>query len=94
MIPKVDNLTSTVTTWAEYEVEAVLDRPMEDRPGERGVRNRARGKRTQAVYLRVVYVPDPIPNSVFVITAYELGPKTRQALRLRRKREFFQGLRA
>jgi hypothetical protein len=26
-------------------------------------------------YLRVIYVADPAPDSVFVITAYELGPK-------------------
>ena len=70
---------------AEYEVEAVLDRPMEDRPGEGGVRI-ALGQTDAGRYLRVVYVPDPIPNSVFVITAYELGPKAKRALRRRRKR--------
>ena len=70
---------------AEHEVEAVLDRPMEDRPGERGARI-ALGQTSAGRYLRVVYVPDPIPNSVFVITAYELGPKAKRALRRRRKR--------
>jgi len=38
-------------------------------------------------YLRVIYVPDPSPGSLFVITSYELGPKAKQALRRRRKRK-------
>ena len=46
----------------------------------------ALGQTDAGRYLRVVYVPDPIPNSVFVITAYELGPKAKRALRRRRKR--------
>ena len=70
---------------AEYEVEAVLDRPMEDRPGEGGVRI-ALGQTDEGRYLRVVYAQDAIPDSVFVITAYELGPKAKRALRRRRKR--------
>ena len=52
---------------AEDEVEAVLDRPIEDRPVEGGARI-ALGQTTAGRYLRVVYVPDPIPNAVFVIT--------------------------
>jgi hypothetical protein len=36
-------------------------------------------------YLRVIYVPDPKPGSVFVIAAYELGEKARKALRRRQK---------
>jgi hypothetical protein len=35
----------------------------------------------------VVYVPDPEPDSVFVIRAYELGPKAKRALRRRRRRK-------
>ena len=69
---------------AEDEVEAVLQHPMEDRPGEGGVRI-ALGQTTAGRYLRVVYVPDPIPDSLFVITAYELGPKAKRALRRRRR---------
>jgi hypothetical protein len=38
-------------------------------------------------YLRVIYVPDPEPDSLFVITAYELGPKALRALRRRRRRK-------
>lgn len=71
---------------SEAEVEDVLGRPMEDRPGREGSRvalGRTRGGR----YLRVVYVPDPSPGSVFVITAYSLGPKALRALRRRRKKK-------
>ena len=53
---------------------------------EEGGARIALGQTAEGRYLRVVYVPDPIPNSVFVITAYELGPKARRALRRRRKR--------
>jgi hypothetical protein len=28
-------------------------------------------------YLKVIYLPDAIPESGFVITAYELGPKAK-----------------
>ncbi|MBI4454808.1 MAG: DUF4258 domain-containing protein [Acidobacteria bacterium] len=70
----------------EIEVEDVLARPMEDRPGREGTRvavGQSRGGR----YLRVIYVPDPVPDSAFVITAYELGPKAMKALRRRQRRK-------
>jgi hypothetical protein len=70
----------------EEEAESVLARPFEDRPGREGSRV-ALGKTTAGRYLRVIYVPDPEPTSVFVITAYELGPKAKQALRRRRRRK-------
>ena len=58
---------------AESEVEDVLHRPIEDRPGREG--SRVAVGRTQAGrYLRVIYVPDTVPDSVFVITAFRLGP--------------------
>ena len=71
----------------EAEVEAVLARPLEDRPGKEGSRV-ALGQTPAGRYLRVIYVPDPIPGSIFVITAYDLGPKARRALgrRLRKKK--------
>lgn len=53
----------------EREVEDVLRRPMEDRPGREGSRV-AVGWTEGGHYIRVIYVPDPIPNSAFVITAY------------------------
>ena len=72
---------------SETEVEEVLARPLEDRPGKDGSRV-ALGRTQRGRYLRVIYVPDPAPGSIFVLTAYDLGPKARRALgrRLRRSR--------
>jgi hypothetical protein len=70
----------------EREVEDVLGRPIEDRPGRDSTRvtiGQTRGGR----FLRVIYVPDGQPGSVFVITAHELGPKALRALRRRRKKK-------
>lgn len=69
----------------EVEVEDVLARPIEDRPGSEGSRV-ALGQTEAGRYLKVIYVPDPVPGSVFVITAYDLGPKALKALRHRRKK--------
>lgn len=69
----------------EAEVEDVLARPIEDRPGAKGSRV-ALGQTQAGRYLKVIYVPDPAPGSVFVITAYDLGPKALKALRRRRKK--------
>ena len=70
---------------SEAEVEDVLVRPIEDRPGAEGSRV-ALGQTEAGRYLKVMYVPDPVPGSVFVITAYDLGPKALKALRRRRKK--------
>ncbi len=71
----------------EKEVEDVMARPMEDRPGKDGSRV-AVGQTRAGRFLRVIYVPAPVPDSIFVITAYDLGPKAKLALRrrLRKKR--------
>lgn len=69
---------------SESEVEEVLRRPGEDRPGSEGSRV-ALGQTRGGRYLRVIYVPDPEPKSVFVITAYELTGKARTAYRRRRR---------
>ena len=69
----------------EAEVEDVLQAPGEDRPGREGSRI-AIGQASSGRYLRVVYVPDPEPDSVFVITAYELKGKPLIAYRRRRRR--------
>ena len=58
----------------EDDVVRVLERPSEDRAGHEGSRI-ALGQTASGRYLRVVYVPDPEPGSVFVITAYELTGK-------------------
>ena len=69
----------------EREVEDVLARPMEDRAGRDSSRI-ALGQTEAGRYLRVVYIPDPTPGSVFVITAYELGEKALKALRRRQRK--------
>jgi hypothetical protein len=58
----------------EEEVEDVLRRPGEDRLGREG--SRVAIEQTRAGrFLRVIYVPDPEPDSLFVVTAYELRGK-------------------
>ena len=70
----------------ENEVEEVLARPIEDRVGRE--RSRVAVGQTEAGrYLRVIYVPDPQPESAFIITAYDLGPNALKALRRRRRRK-------
>lgn len=67
------------------EVADVLNNPGEDRPGREGSRS-AIGRTRAGRYLRVIYVPDPEPGSVFVVTAYELEGKPLTAYRRRRQR--------
>jgi murein tripeptide amidase MpaA len=45
------------------------------------------GRTHNGRYLRVIYVPDPEPNSVFVITAYDLSGKPLSAYRRRQRRK-------
>jgi hypothetical protein len=69
----------------EVEVEEVLRRPGEDRPGQEDSRV-AIGKTDAGRYLRIIYVLEP--GGVFVITAYELRGKPLLAYRRRmRKRK-------
>ena len=70
----------------EDEVADVLESPGEDRSGREGSRV-AIGKTPTGRYLRVIYVPDPEPDSVFVITAYDLRGKALIAYRRRRRRK-------
>jgi hypothetical protein len=70
---------------SEGEVEEALGRPLEDRPGHDGARV-AIGKSRSGRFLRIIYVPDPEPRSIFVITAYDLGPKALKALKRRLKK--------
>jgi len=69
----------------EREVEEVLSNPGEDRPGREESRV-AIGRTSGGRYLRVIYAPDPEPNSIFVITAYELRGKPLIAYRRRKRR--------
>ena len=66
----------------EDEVEEILRSPGEDRFGHSGARV-AIGRTRDGRYLRVIYVPDPVPNSNFVITAHELIGKPLKAYKRR-----------
>lgn len=70
----------------EEEVADVLSRPLEDRPGKEGARV-AVGQTRAGRFLRVIYVPDATPGTVFVITAYRIGPKALRAVRRRRRKK-------
>ena len=63
-----------------------MERPGEDRAGREGSRI-ALGQTASGRYLRIVYIPDPEPDSVFVITAYEMTGKPLAAYRKRRKKK-------
>jgi hypothetical protein len=69
----------------EEEVEQVLAEPGEDRPGQEGSRV-AIGQTARGRYLKVVYVRDPTPDTVFVVTAYELRGKPLFAYRRRMRK--------
>jgi hypothetical protein len=69
---------------AEEEVADVLEHPAEDHPGREGSRV-AIGQTAAGRYLKVIYVRDPKPDSVFVITAYELRGKPLLAFRRRQR---------
>jgi len=62
----------------EDEVEDVLRKPGEDRPGKENSRIAMRQTKASR-YLRVIYVLDREPDSVFVITAYEFVGKPLKA---------------
>lgn len=69
----------------EPEVEDVLLRPGEDRPGRDGSRV-AIGQTRVGRFLRVVYVPELETGDVFVVTAYDLRGRPLTAYRRRMRR--------
>ena len=71
---------------SENDVEDILGRPIQDIRGRDDSRI-AIGQTGEGRYLKVIYVLDPIPDSVFVITAYELGPKAKRAVRRKRRKK-------
>ena len=71
---------------AEIEVEEVLQRPGEDRPGIEGSRV-AIGRTSNGRYLRVIYTLGEELRSIFVITAYELRGKPLTAYQRRRRKK-------
>lgn len=68
------------------EVIEVLENAGEDRPGREGSRI-ALGRTAAGRYLRIIYVPDPEPDSAFVITAHDLKGKALAAYRSRRRKK-------
>jgi hypothetical protein len=70
----------------EEEVTEVLLGIGEDLPAKRGSRMKL-GQTGTGRYLQVIYVPDEDPNSVFVITSYELHGKAKTAYRRRQRRK-------
>ena len=70
----------------EEEVTEVLLGIGEDLPAKRGSRMKL-GQTSSGRYLQVIYVPDQDPNSVFVITSYELHGKAKTAYRRRQRRK-------
>ncbi len=71
---------------SEEEVEDVLSKPGEDRQGRDGSRV-AIGQTRAGRYLRVIYVLEPKPKSIFVITAFELSGKPLAAYKRRRQKK-------
>ena len=69
----------------EDEVRQVLTAPVEDAPGRRNSRI-AVGQTRAGRYLQVVYLRDPMPDSVFVVTAYEITGGALRAFRRRQRR--------
>ena len=70
----------------EQEVGEVLDGRGEDLRAARDSRRKI-GQTAAGRYLHVFYVPDEDPESVFVITAYELRGKAKRAFRRRQRRK-------
>jgi len=70
----------------EDEAEDILSRPRENRAGREGSRV-AFGQTRAGRYLRVVYVPEPETDSIFVVTAFELTGKPLAAFRRRQRKK-------
>jgi hypothetical protein len=69
----------------EDEARQVLAAPGEDRPGAEGARV-AIGQTESGRYVRIIYVPDPDGEGLFVITGYQLVGKPLAAYKRRRTR--------
>ncbi|MCZ7402918.1 MAG: hypothetical protein O8C61_11915 [Candidatus Methanoperedens sp.] len=70
---------------SKKEVMAVLIKPGEDRSGKEGSRV-AIGQTDTGRYLKVIYVFDLEPKSIFVITAFDLVGKPLMAHKRRMKK--------
>lgn len=71
---------------SEVEVEQVFSSGLgEDRVSREGSRM-LMGQTDAGRYLRIIYAPDEVPNSVFIITAYELRGKPLMGYKRRQRR--------
>jgi hypothetical protein len=70
----------------EDEVRQVLARPVSNSPAGRNSRT-IMGQTLVGRCLKVVFVPDPSPDSGFVVTAYELRGKALKAFRREQRRK-------
>lgn len=68
----------------EEEVQEVITGRGEEHPGDRGSRMKL-GQTAAGRYLQVIYSPDEGGKSAFVITAFDLKGKAKQAYRRRRR---------
>lgn len=71
---------------SEDEVEDILLKPGEDRSGRDGSRV-ALGQTRTGRYLRIIYVLDTAPKSIFVITAFDLTGKPLIAYKRRNQKK-------
>ncbi len=71
---------------SQDEVKDVLLKPGEDRSGREGSRV-VIGQTRAGRYLRVIYVLDPEPKSIFVITAFDLIGKPLMAFKRRSQKK-------
>ena len=70
---------------SEREVREVFRNSSEDLPGRDDSREKV-GQTDAGRVLKIFYKRDPIPDSVFVITGYDLRGKARRAYNRRRKK--------
>lgn len=70
---------------SESEVEEIFYNPHDDYSGSENSRI-AVGQTNAGRYLKVVYTRDPMPNSIFVITALEPSDKQIKAFRRGKRR--------
>ncbi len=70
----------------EQEVEEVFTSGSTEDRQSRGETRMLLGATAAGRCLKVIYVPDPEPDGVFVLTAYELTGKPLAAFRRRRRR--------
>lgn len=68
------------------EAIEILAKPIETR-ASRGTSRIANGRTRAGRYLRIIYIPDPEPLSIFVVTGWQLEGKSLKGMRRRMKHE-------